>query len=215
VPSIWSPLAEEIGRLTASAKDCASWRGQEHCAWSLAWKMGRFGGRTHHIPPSLALISFYLCGTAIQLKESISWKWRSHSFKHWNRATKQTWKCALACLPMVSSWDSTTSNDWGITVKQFARPTFVQIVASLCDFHSLVIHTVWCEMAGVLCCRMLSHKAKIVSMDLVLLHSNGIICLNSLVVCPAAAVQIIGRMPRRPRLDWRVHGSRPCAKICS
>ena len=110
--------------------------------------MGRFGGRnaptiSHHIPPSLALISFYLCGTAIQLKESISWKWRSHSFKHWNRATKQTWKCALACLPLVSSWDSRTSNDWGITVKQFARPTFVQIAASHCDFHSLVIHTVW------------------------------------------------------------------------
>ena len=41
------------------------------------------------------------------------------------------------------------------------------------------------------------------------------ICLISPVVCPAAAVQIIGRMPWRPRLDWRVYSSRSCAKICS
>ena len=62
---------------------------------------------------------------------------------------------------------------------------------------------------------ILSHTAKIILTDLVLLRSNGIICLISPVVCPAAAVQIVGRMPRRPRLDWRVYSSRSCAKICS
>ena len=55
-------------------------------------------------------------------------------------------------------------------------------------------------MAGVPCCRMLSHTAKIISTDLVLLLSNGIICLNSPVVCPAASVRLLDECREDP--DW-------------
>lgn len=55
-------------------------------------------------------------------------------------------------------------------------------------------------MAGVLCCRMLSHKAKIVSMDLVLLHSNLIICLNSLVYAPLPLFRLLDECREDP--DW-------------
>ena len=47
---------------------------------------------------------------------------------------------------------------------------------------------------------MLSDKAKIVSMDLVLLHSNLIICLNSLVYAPLPLFRLLDECREDP--DW-------------
>ena len=104
--SIWSMLAEEIDCLTASIRKR---RGlcQPERAGALRWKFGLKNGafrRQECTGPPYPTINLESCFDQLSLwyrhskKESVGRKWISHWFKHWNRATKQTWNCAFIFL---------------------------------------------------------------------------------------------------------------------